>query len=99
VQLARVDIFEHRAYGHEVISTGPDGVQFGFDTVDTTRVVAERKFLLLKHVRSRIILGPTDDRLDEPRETMLDGRCIVIEDTSCVLPLEADEARLLSSAD
>lgn len=98
-QVAKVHIFDHAHYDVEVISRGPRDSIVTMDIVDTDFVVAERRFMLLAHVRSRIILGAPDARLDAPDSTRLDGRCLVIEDTSCVLPAAVDEHRLLAAGD
>lgn len=59
-------------------------VEFELEYVDTTKVVLTRRFMFLEDFGAKVILAPTDDRLDTPISTRLLGKCYVLTHVSCV---------------
>jgi len=59
-------------------------VEFELDCVDTSRVALTRRFMFLDDFDAKVILAPTDDRLDAPISTRLVGKCYFLTHVSCV---------------
>lgn len=59
----------------ETVTEDYMGLGFELAMLDTRKRDKKRHLLPLASVRGKVILGPTDDRLDEPADTRLTGLC------------------------
>jgi len=84
--VARVDIYYPNRAEDKSMCEALHGIEFSLPMVDTRYLCADRKFLMLRHLRGKVALLPPDERLDLPRADRLLGKCFVVTCAECVFP-------------
>jgi len=60
-------------------------VHYELPRVDTSSLVRGRIFVMLRHIRGKVMLAPPDSRLALPASTRLTGPCFVLNCANCVV--------------